>query len=222
VNLFIQNLYAMKVQMVIVANAKEERGRSLIGIRLENGSPMMRSGKPQWLRPVMQRSKTSIPTPLVVDLRPLDVIELQLTPDACLDDPDGYVEVDFYQLQIKGRMALEDLLSCCSIPATAGIFVDDAAAAPVEEVLGRATCMILVCQCSVISLSQGLERQQAVLQFGFCGLSFQFPLADPLFLDHFAITPESLACKRSVQIVLSPIRRRKGKDLDFRVLSVLL
>jgi hypothetical protein len=212
----------MKVQMVIVANAREERGRSLVGIRLQDGQLMMRSGKPHWLRPVIQRCKTSIPTPMVVDLMPLDVIEIELRDGERLDHPDGYVEADFYRLQIKGRLPLDQLVGCCSLPAMPAISPENDDLAHPEGLLGKAICMIVACQCTVITPMQDIHREQIVLQFGFCGMIFQFPVADPWFLEHIAITSESVVCLRSVQIVLSPCRRRNGKAQDFRVLSVLL
>jgi hypothetical protein len=213
----------MKVQMAIVANAKEERGRSLVGVLLKNGAPVLTSGQPHWLRPVIELGKPNIPTAMVVDLMALDVVEVDLAAGANLDEIGGQVEVDFYSLQIKGRMSMESLLGCCDISSAFGIW-DEAwdELGHGATTFGTSLCMILACQCAVIHHKDGPEVAKTELKFGYNGAFFQFPVVDPRFLELLDTSGTTVVEQASVKIVLAQRKGRKATEVNFRIVSVLL
>ena len=206
----------MKAQMVVLGNLVERRGRSLVGILLQEGRPAMKLGRPQWIRPLVHKAKPYIPVAMIADLVPRDVIEFELQPDASLEGPDGFIEIDFYSLHILGQMPLEDLIACCSSPHD-GAIVELAA----QDMLGHAVCMVLACSCVVVVNSLSGRAEDVELRFGFCGFDFQFPVSDPHFLASVSVSPDVLDVNESRQLVLLPKNGKGPEAKGFRVAAIL-
>ena len=209
----------MKVQMVVLANASEQRGRSLMGILCKNGKPLQRFDRPHWLRPVIRRERPFIPKSLIVDVLPLDLVSFDLLPGENPEVAGGTVEVDLYSLQIIGRLTIEELESCCPISGFSygGETLGD-------EIFGHEISLILACECSVVVVparEEG-EKESAMLRFGYNGYRLELPLRDPQFLETFAVVPEVLDGKRTIQLVLSQSLGRKVNAGILRVASVLV
>ncbi len=203
--------------MVVLGNSVERRGRSLVGILLQEGRPLMKLGRPQWIRPCLNKERPHVPIAMIVDLLPRDVIEFDLPSGASFEDADGCVEIDFYSLQIIGQMSLDELIVCCSSPAE-GAIVELSA----EDMLGHAVCMVLACSCVVVERDNSQRGQVEIeLRFGFSGYDFQFPVADPQFLDALSICPDLLNVNESRQLVLLPKNGKLGVPQGFRVAAVL-
>lgn len=209
----------MKIQMVIMANACEHRGRSLLGILLQDGKPVFRNGRPHWLRPVMDTDRHHVPSALVVDLIPFDVVEVDLLDTADLEDPEGWLQVDFYSLRIKGRLDLDSVVDCCWMPSPTVIW---------ENAIGdgqeAGPCLLLASECTVISTPSAKEDGQPLIEmrFGYNGVMFQFQLTDPQLLASLEVEPDMLGSQQSVQLVLAPSTGKRMRQRKFRVVSVLV
>ncbi len=209
----------MKVQMVILANAREQRGRSLVGILLAEGRPVLRNGRPHWVRPLLRRDRHYIPMAMVVDLLPQDVIEFELLPGASVDELGGWVEMDPYSLKIIGKLTLDEVEACCWMAGAATLTeVAD------HDALDHELSLILACRCTVIHRVMGEEGEKPLIEmrFGYNGMEFQYPLTDPQFLETIEVEPNLLDRKHSVQLVLSAVQHRKSASENRRVLAVLV
>ncbi len=209
----------MKVQMVVLANAAEHRGRSLMGILCKDGKPVLRNGCPHWLRPVIRRDRPYIPKPLIVDVRPLDLVSFDLLPGESPDVAGGVIEVDLYSLQVVGRLTLEEIAACFPPPSDG--YVHEGLG---EEIFAQQASLILACECTIVSMGAGAEgaKEAAFLRFGYNGYEMELPLRDPLFLETVAVVPDVLEGRLSIRLVLSQESGKKVHAGILRVASVFV
>jgi hypothetical protein len=208
----------MRIQMVVLANAEEQRGRLLAGVLLEHGAPAMEGGKPHWLRLQVRKDKAYIPKALIVDVRPLDIISFELHDGGDLADAAEWVVIDPYSLQINGQMDRDEIDFCCPCESL-GHSIDEGAQQP----WAQAFCSIFACNCAVVmarSASMG-GKQRPQLRFGYDGSTMQLPLDDPQLLEAIEMMPDLLVGRPSLQLLLSSDSNVHGAKSKPRVLTVL-
>ena len=109
----------MKTQFVCLANSYKEGGRCVAGIVLKNGKPVIRNGKPKWIRPVCETIHGEIPTHLVSHIKLLDIVEIEVT----VSKPDSYqsenVLFDTNSIKIAGKFPTNNVGSLCDNSQTA-------------------------------------------------------------------------------------------------------
>lgn len=209
----------MRIQMVVLANAEEQRGRLLAGVLLEHGAPAMKGGKLHWLRLQVRKDKAYIPKALIVDVRPLDIISFELPDGGDLADAVEWVVIDPYSLQINGQMDRDEIDFCCPCEALGTHAIDEGAQQPWTQ----AFCSIFACDCAVVmarSASVG-GKQRPQLRFGYDGSTMQLPLDDPQLLEAIEMVPDLLVGRPSLQLLLSSDSNVHGAKSKPRVLTVL-
>lgn len=194
-------------QVVVVANAREGRGRKLLAMRMQGGSVAAAAGGLPWVQLAMPGGDACFPTGLVVDLLPLHVLEVHVVHD----HGRGHVAIDPMGLRIVGRLELGDLAPLCAVgmeQACAGM------------ALGGHYALVWACElvpCAV--RGEGGRRVQGGVAFGFEGEQLRLPLCDPALLE--AAVGGGLRLPPCAALVVGSPRGRFHPALGSRVLAVI-
>ncbi len=69
----------MKTRIVCLANSYKEKGRCVAGIELNQMNELIyKDSIPKWIRPVCKKEHDEIPNYLVLNIKPLDIIEFEI------------------------------------------------------------------------------------------------------------------------------------------------
>lgn len=85
------------MRIVCLANSRKYQNRCLAGIEVSNNNePIMKNGRPKWIRPVCNTERGEVPTELVKNIKLLDIIELeQIGPAVRRNQPENiYFKTD--------------------------------------------------------------------------------------------------------------------------------
>jgi hypothetical protein len=213
----------MNIQFVCLANSLQEGGRRLAGLLLRNNKLVFQNGKPQWIRPVMRGFQHGFLTGLVVDLLPLDVLEIEVLETHDDESCEGRVFCDPYSIRVRGKYERASLLS--ELEASNAAAIPNMPQLPDRskaDLVGDEMWMVNAIECKVVETFGNAKAKSPKLTMSFkCTAgNFELPIKDPWFIAAFAVEPELLS-KASPNLVLA-MKGKPGKRKTQNIAAVLI
>ena len=201
----------MFTQIVCLANSYKEGGRCIAGIKLdERGLPE----KPiNWIRPVSLATEGEIPTQLVQDIRPLDIIQFEKTAEAPKMFQTENVLFDEKSLQITGNFPQDRLDTLCDQRQFL-IFGSKNKSVEQNEAknLNHSLTMLYTNHFKIYEHQyEDTRRPQVRLRFSFDIYAYDFPVTDPVFLSNYQQNKQLLNGIEKIYLTLSLGRLHEGR-----------
>jgi len=200
-----------QIRIVCLANSYKEGGRCVAGIKVdESGNPE----KPiKWIRPVCATTEGEIPTQLVQNLCPLDIIQFEKTADAPKVFQTENILFDEKSLQINGKFKQDKLNELCNQRQFL-LFGNKTKAVEQEEAkkLNHSLTMLYTEHFKVYEHQyEDKVRPQIRLRFSFDIYSYDFPITDPVFLSNYQQNKQLLSGVEKIYLTLSLGRLHEGR-----------
>ena len=200
----------MNTRIVCLANSYKEGGRCIAGVKVdEQGMPE----KPvKWIRPVCQTTEGEIPTQLVQNICPLDIIEFEKTADAPKTFQTENVLFNEKSMQVTGKFSLDNLDELCDQRQFL-LFGSKTKAVEQNESkkLNHSLTMIYTNHFKVYEhYYEDRTRPQIRLRFSFDIFSYDFPVTDLFFLYNYQKNKQLLTDVEKIYLTLSLGRLHEG------------
>lgn len=184
--------------MVCLANSTVARGRIIVGVLMAEGVPMVDEDGPRWLQLVVDSHRLEIPTGLVVDILPRDIVEFEALGMDGTEHCRGKILYDPYSLRFVGEMPECLVASYCLSKDFPG-----------NSQWGKPNntgmlALIHASNCKVESSTQARKRAQQwpKLLFELEGMVYRLPILDSCFVNALEADSNPLTHKSSLAILL--------------------
>lgn len=192
-----------KTRIVCLANSYKEGGRCVAGIELgpDNEIPCVK----KWIRPVCRTQHDEIPICLVQHIKPMDIIEFEITGDASK----GYQSENVYfdtnsikKIDFLDNSKLPFL--CCNSPQS--LFGNRGKAVSEEHISELKSSLILI-SVSLFEVTERLyenkSHPQIRFKFDYNYNQYELPITDPIFLERYKSNKQLLKDIELVYLVIS-------------------
>jgi hypothetical protein len=173
------------MKIVCLANSYKEGGRCIAGIMLDEMHCAVNPVK--WIRPVCQTTDGEVPTQLVKDICPLDILQFEKTADAPKSFQTENVLFDEKSLQTVGKFPQDKLDDFCDQRQFL-LFGNTTKAVEQNEAkkLNHSLTMLYTNHFKLYELQyEDAKHPKVRLRFYFDIHSYDFPVTDPVFLSKY-------------------------------------
>lgn len=195
----------MKARIVCLANSYKEGGRCVAGIELNQDNELLCDKK--WIRPVCRTQHGEIPIHLVFSIKPLDIIEFEITEDASIGFQTENVLFNTKSIRKAGvfdHSKLESL--CCNNPHPQTLFGNKGKAVSADGVHLLKSSLIFISTLNFEIIERQYEDKshpQIRLKFDYHSASYDLPITDPIFLDKYKQNNQLLKGIEKLYLVVS-------------------
>jgi hypothetical protein len=196
----------MKTRIVCLANSFKEHGRCLAGIELNSKNEVVYDNLiPKWIRPVCKTEHDEIPTNLVSMIKPLDIIEFEITEIVPKGFQSENVLFDEKSLKVLGVFEKEEI-SNLGINSRNNLFGNNGKALAPESVedLNHSLMFISVSEFEILEVKyENSEHPKIRLKFKYNSFNNDLSITDPIFLEKYKNNRNILKNVNQIYLVIS-------------------
>jgi hypothetical protein len=196
----------MKTRIVCLANSFKEGGRCVAGIELNQKNEVIHKDSiPKWIRPVCKTEHDEIPNYLVLNIKPLDIIEFEITELVPKGFQSENVLFDENSLRVIGVYEKEKI-STLGINIKNNLFGNNGKALTPESagLINYSLMIISVNEFKIIEVKyEDCEHPKIRLKFKYKTFNKDLPITDPIFLEKYKNDNKSLKNVNQLFLVIS-------------------
>jgi len=178
----------MKTRIVCLANSFKEGGRCVAGIELnQENEVIFKDSIPKWIRPVCKTEHDEIPNYLVLNIKPLDIIEFEINEPAPKGFQSENVLFNENSLRVVGVYEKEQV-NLLGINTRNNLFGNNGKALTSEsaELINYSLMLISVDTFEVFEVKyEDCEHPKIRLKFKYKTFYKDLPITDPIFLEKY-------------------------------------
>lgn len=193
----------MKTTIICLANSYKEGGRCVAGIELNQHFEIPFDKK--WIRPICRTQHDEIPHYLVANIKPLDIIEFEVTEHASKGFQSENVYFSTTSLKKVGSFDRSKLPLLCSHNYPT-LFGNKGKAVSEKDIHLLNSSLILISTSNFKVIQRQYEDKphpQIRLNFEYYANSYDLPITDPIFLDKFKVNNQLLDEYKNIYLVIS-------------------
>jgi len=195
-----------KVRFVCLANSFKEGGRCIAGIVLdENNNPIFDNGNPKWIRPICNTAHGEVPTHLASNITILDIVEIEVL---------SYPDLSTYQFEnalFKEKklyaIGKYDKAKLTVLYNANRLIFGNLGKAISEDKIKEQNFSLMFVNSSDFKVYQRTyednQKQQARIQFAYCGNQYDLPITDPNFLKKYQSDSEFINDYSQIDMTIS-------------------
>ena len=199
----------MDKYFICLANSYKRGGRCIAGIEVLFNSPndwsilQDENGSPKWIRPIANTAYGEIPNYIASKIKYFSIVKLSdVTPCPKVIHIE---DVHYFNMVVCGQIKPSiDLLSKFVDCVHNTIFFNHGKAIPSDITFSDAYSLMLIRPANVSTYTDNnWEKPKIRMKITHCGVTYDFPVTDPVFLDDYRADPCILQKAENIFLTLS-------------------
>jgi hypothetical protein len=196
----------VKTRIVCLANSYKEGGRCVAGIELNSANEVVEKDlMPKWIRPVCKTTHDEIPFQVVTNIKPLDIIEFEVTELVPKGFQSENVLFDENSLRTVGVIEKEKI-SELGINCRKSLFGNNGKAIQPENTgyLNHSLMLISVSKFELLEIKyKDCEHPKIRLKFKYLQFENDLSITDPIFIEKYKRDQKLLKDVKQLFLVIS-------------------
>ncbi len=197
----------MLARFVCLANSFKEGGKCLAGVELdENNNPVIKNGRPKWIRPICNTEHGEVPSHLCRHLKILDIVEIEVT---SIPNVVNYQSENILfnedSIKVVGNYERNRLNILCD---NRNLIFGNKGKAVSKDVIGDLTYSLMLIKVNSFEINERSyentpDKTQIRMIFNYKEKKYDLPITDPVFLNKYENDPNSIPTDHETFLSLS-------------------